>query len=308
MTIRVGIAGLGKMGLVYRNELLKNPSFELAAIYDINPVKTQEIDVLKYTKKVYSLDDFVSSDFQLGIITSVTGTHAQIAVPLLNHKKDVLTEKPLDQTLEQADQMIIAGVRNNHKLMVGYVEHFNPVIGIVSENLYKIGQVKNIYIERKRPKLENTRQVGSNVIHDCLVHDIYNLLGWVNDPLKVISAEECKLGNKHMPYLDYGKGHLLAGSAKILFEVSWVEPDFKRITVIEGDKGHIYIDYLREEVEINTNDKKITIKSQNKTSNIQLILEAVRRTLEENYLFPIDLGRSRSALEIVLEIEKLVKK
>lgn len=307
MSIKVGIAGLGKMGSVYAKEVAGLPGFEVVAVYD--PDKAR-MDISHGTVvKCQSLEEFVQADFDLGIVTSLTGTHHLIAVPLFNTGKYVLSEKPIDENLEQADKIIHAAQSNHKPLMVAFVEYFNPVTEVVTNNLHRVGALQGIEISRKRPELEPTRQVGSNVLLDCLVHDLYNLIEWLPTSIDRISAKSSKKGNTHMPYDDEGSGRLYAGPVIVEFEASWAASKLERLTRLYGESGTILVDYVKLLVAVRDNfGAEEIIHPQQTRSNIQSVLFAVRATMEQGKPFPVDIRRSRYALEVCKKIEESARR
>lgn len=295
MTINVGIAGLGKMGGVYLSEIGKRQDMKVVAVYDPKQIRPE---IVTDARRLSDLGEFVRADFDLGIVTSLTGTHHEVAIPLFDYGKYVLTEKPIDKTVEQADEIISAAARNRKPLMIAFGEYFNPVTGIVTENLPKIGSILRIDIKRNRPELEPWRQVGDSALPDCLVHDIYNFLAWLPDPVQELAAVEEKRANRHMPYNDYGFGYMRSGDAVINFEASWSSPAFERVTTIYGTNGSISVDYKNGFVEIRKEGKIEPERIKVGTSNVQPILDAAIETMTTGKQFPVSVSKSREAVNI----------
>src|SRR5262245_51861845 len=61
-------------------------------------------------------------------IVTPTETHSEIACRFLENGVDVLVEKPIARTLQEADRMIETAEKSGAKLMVGHLERFNPAM------------------------------------------------------------------------------------------------------------------------------------------------------------------------------------
>ena len=87
--MKIGIAGLGKMGINHLNELRKDDEFKVAALYDLH--QNAEFKEPFYT----NLDEFLKANLDIVIIATPTSTHLELAKAILAKVKCVLIEKPL---------------------------------------------------------------------------------------------------------------------------------------------------------------------------------------------------------------------
>ena len=97
--------------------------------------------------------------------------------------KHVFVEKPITNTLEEAEQLLELSKEANVKIQVGHVERFNPA--------FKEGgpMIKNpMFIETHRLAQFNPRGTDVSVVLDLMIHDIDIILSVVNSPVKTISA------------------------------------------------------------------------------------------------------------------------
>lgn len=65
--------------------------------------------------------DFIS-------ICTPTITHAELALEAIKAGKHVLVEKPMTSTVEEAREVINSANKQNVKVMVGFIERFNPAV------------------------------------------------------------------------------------------------------------------------------------------------------------------------------------
>jgi predicted dehydrogenase len=96
---------------------------------------------------------------------------------------DVLIEKPICATLEEADELIGLAKKKNLILQVGFVERFNPAV-MALESV--IGKPVFIEAHRLHPFFERGTDV--DVILDLMIHDIDIILKFVNSQVIAVEA------------------------------------------------------------------------------------------------------------------------
>jgi predicted dehydrogenase len=112
-----------------------------------------------------------------------TSEHHKVARDFLAAGVDVLIEKPICATLEEADELIGLAKKNNLILQVGFVERFNPAI-MALENVIE----KPMFIEAHRLHPFFERGTDVDVILDLMIHDLDIILKFVNSPLTSVEA------------------------------------------------------------------------------------------------------------------------
>ncbi len=112
-----------------------------------------------------------------------TSLHREVATAFLERGVHVLVEKPIADTLENADAMLAAAERSGALLQVGHIERFSGAFGAISSRL-----VRPLYIESYRIAPFNPRISDVNVILDLMIHDIDLVLALVQSPLESVDA------------------------------------------------------------------------------------------------------------------------
>src|SRR5204862_147867 len=112
-----------------------------------------------------------------------TVDHGTIGVDLLNHGIDVLVDKPIASSIEQAKALIDAAARNKRILQVGHVERFNPVVTAARELA-----TKPQFFEIHRLAEFTPRSLASDVFLDLMIHDIDIVLSLVPSPVREVRA------------------------------------------------------------------------------------------------------------------------
>jgi predicted dehydrogenase len=112
-----------------------------------------------------------------------TVDHARIGVDLLEHNIDVLVEKPIASTLDQAKALIDAASACKRVLQVGHVERFNPVVTAAAEVA-----TKPQFFEIHRLAEFTPRSLDIDVVLDLMIHDIDIVLSLVAAPVREVRA------------------------------------------------------------------------------------------------------------------------
>ena len=112
-----------------------------------------------------------------------TSLHYKIAREILEAGIHCLIEKPITETVEEAEKLIEIAKRQKVILQVGHIERFNSVMIGVEEEL-----AEPQFIESTRLAPFNLRATDVSVILDLMIHDIDIILELVNSPISHISA------------------------------------------------------------------------------------------------------------------------
>ena len=96
----------------------------------------------------------------------------------------VLIEKPITETVAQAEELIALAKKHGAKLQVGHLERFNSARLALDEYLGT-----PLFIESQRLAPYNPRGADVNVILDLMIHDIDIIQTIVHSPIKHIEAQ-----------------------------------------------------------------------------------------------------------------------
>lgn len=179
---RVGVIGVGHVGQHHARIYRELPGVELAGIADIDPARLQEV------KRVAEAPVFQDYRELFGHVEAVslavpTHLHAQIARECLDRGVDVLVEKPMAQTLEEAEELTDLAKRRGRILQVGHVERFNGAV----RALHRIVKTPG-FIECHRLSPFPQRGTDVDVILDLMIHDIDIILSLVKSPVSQVNA------------------------------------------------------------------------------------------------------------------------
>lgn len=163
--VRLGIVGAGIMGASHARVARTIPDVQVAVVVDCDRDKGQRLAAHVRASYAASLDE-LPGQVDAAIIAVPTEAHAGIALRLMESGLDVLIEKPIASTVEEAESLIEIAEKHDRILMVGHVERFNPAVLELSR--YVNGLI-HIDIRRVGPF---SPRVSSGVVLDLMIHDI----------------------------------------------------------------------------------------------------------------------------------------
>jgi len=240
--IRVGVVGVGYLGQFHAEKYARMEEAELVGVVDVNPSRAKEIAKRTHTQP-FSHHPELFKRAQAVSIAVPTAFHHAIAKDFFLHGIDVLLEKPISRTLEEADELIGLAASKGLILQVGHLERFNGALGVLE------GLVHNpLLIESHRLGPFSGRGTDVNVVLDLMIHDIDIILNLVNSKLKELQA----VG---IPVVTH---HIDIANARIKFEngctanltASRVSKEKTRRTRIFQPDGTLSIDYLSQKVSL----------------------------------------------------------
>ncbi len=180
--VRVGIIGVGYLGVQHARILSYLEEAELIGVADIDFKKAMQIGN-RHGVQYYENYENMLDEIDAGIVAAPTTEHFSIAMKLLDAGKSVLVEKPITETVKQGDQLVAAAKKSRSILQVGHLERFNPAVEAI-ENL--ISDPK--FIEVQRLGSFSSRSLDIDVVLDLMIHDLEIILSLIKDEVKVIRS------------------------------------------------------------------------------------------------------------------------
>ena len=180
--VRVGIIGVGYLGTQHARILSYLEEAEFKGVADIN-FKTAMGIGNRHRVQYYENFEDMLDEIDAGIVATPTSEHFSISMRLLAEGKSVLVEKPITETVDQAEQLVKAAKKNGLILHVGHLERFNPAVEAL-ENL--ISEPK--FIEVQRLGSFSARSLDIDVVLDLMIHDLDIILALIKDEVNVIKS------------------------------------------------------------------------------------------------------------------------
>jgi predicted dehydrogenase len=180
--VKVGIIGVGYLGTQHARILSYLERAELIGVADIDFKKAMVIGN-RHGVKYYDNYEDMLDEIDAGIVATPTSEHFDISMKLLKEGKSVLVEKPITETVKQAEELVSLAEKNGLILQIGHLERFNPAVEAL-ENL--ISEPK--FIEVQRLGSFSARSLDIDVVLDLMIHDLDIIMALIKDEVKVIRS------------------------------------------------------------------------------------------------------------------------
>ena len=181
-TIRVGVIGIGHLGRFHSLNYAQIPEAELIGLYDVDSEKAAKVSQEANTLVFNDPDDLLGNVDAVSV-TVPTDKHFDVVMRALGKGVHCLVEKPIAQSIGEADKMIQAAAGKSLILQVGQIERFNPAMASI-----RLLDIRPQFIEAHRLAPFNPRGTEVSVILDLMIHDIDAVLHLVKSPIKQIDA------------------------------------------------------------------------------------------------------------------------
>lgn len=180
--LKIGVLGAGHLGKIHIKCIKDIPEYDLVGFYD--PIPENAVAVSE-EHGIPSFDtiDALLKEVDLVDIVTPTLSHFDCAIQALKAGKHVFVEKPVTNTIEEAEELIRLSTEHGLKMQVGHVERFNPAF-IAAQPYLK----QPMFIESHRLAQFNPRGLDVPVVLDLMIHDIDVILKAVGSEVVKISA------------------------------------------------------------------------------------------------------------------------
>ena len=180
--LKVGVLGAGHLGKIHLRLLQQSEKFELVGIYDENQENGANIAAEFGYKQFETIAKLIHAVDVIDIVTP-TLSHYKCARVAIKSGKHVFIEKPISNTVEEAEEIIALANEYKVKGQVGHVERFNPAF-IATKNMIE----NPMFIETHRLAEFNPRGTDVPVVLDLMIHDIDAILSVVKSKVKIVHA------------------------------------------------------------------------------------------------------------------------
>ena len=248
-SLRAGVVGLGMMG---RNHLRvwegAVDGVELVAVADSDPAALARATVGRHVRGYEDAERmFAEEALDLVSIVAPTRLHLPLALAALRAGANVLVEKPIAATREEAVEMIEAAESAGRMLTVGHIERFNPAVRELRRRLAadELGRIFQISATRLGPFPARIRDVG--VVVDLAPHDIDVMRYLVgSEPIRLYGETARRIHTEHE---DLFTGVMKFANGVIgVLDINWLTPTKRRTLTVTGERGMYVVDYIAQDL------------------------------------------------------------
>ena len=180
--LKAGVLGAGHLGKIHLRLLKESEKYELVGFYDPNKENAAKVAEEYGYHAFDSIAALIDAVDMVDIVTP-TLSHYDCAIQAIKSGKHIFIEKPISNTVEEAEQIIALANEYNVKGQVGHVERFNPAFMSVNHQMDS-----PMFIETHRLAEFNPRGTDVPVVLDLMIHDIDIILSVVKSKVKNVSA------------------------------------------------------------------------------------------------------------------------
>jgi predicted dehydrogenase len=180
--LKAGVLGAGHLGKIHLRLLEESEKYELVGFYD--PFTENAEKVAKdfgYTLFT-SIEELIDAVDIVDIVTP-TLSHFDCAKQAIEKGKHIFIEKPITNTLQEAEAIRTLASQQHVRGQVGHVERFNPAFTAVKDMIDT-----PMFIETHRLAEFNPRGTDVPVVLDLMIHDIDIILSVVHSKVKNVHA------------------------------------------------------------------------------------------------------------------------
>ena len=266
--IKAAVVGVGHLGKWHADKYAACADCELVAVVDTDTGAARAV-ADKHGAAVYSdyRDIFPLVDaISLVVPTSL---HYKIGRDFLEAGIHCLIEKPVTESVDEAEILVDIARQRGLVLQVGHIERFNSVMLGIAEHLRQPQ-----FIESTRLAPFTLRATDVSVILDLMIHDIDIILDLVDSPIRRISAsgisvlsDEIDIANARIEFENHCVANVTASrisrkrerKLRIFQKDAYLSADFQeKILAInrkgETDNAEGFKDISHEELHFDDND------------------------------------------------------
>lgn len=180
--INVGVVGVGYLGRHHARIYSELKNANLVGVCDIDAGRARNVAKDAGTVAFGTPEELIGR-VQAVSIVAPTVEHFALAKAFLESGVDVLVEKPITVTVEEADELIDIADSKGRIFQVGHLERFNSAV-------VKMVELTTTpkFIECNRLSPFPDRSTDVDVVLDLMIHDIDIILSLVRSPVKYIHA------------------------------------------------------------------------------------------------------------------------
>ncbi|MET3731347.1 Gfo/Idh/MocA family protein [Moheibacter stercoris] len=180
--LKIGVLGAGHLGKIHLKLANQSEKLDLVGFYDPNQENAEKVEKDFGYKAFATIEELIEAVDVVDIVTP-TLSHYECAKKAIIAGKHIFLEKPIANSVQEAEEIIALAKKHNVKGQVGHVERFNPAFKAVKNIIQN-----PMFIETHRLAEFNPRGTDVPVVLDLMIHDIDAILSVVQSEVKEIHS------------------------------------------------------------------------------------------------------------------------
>ncbi len=240
--VRVGVIGVGALGQHHARVYAGLLGVDLVGVHDADPSRAREV-AERHGGRAFPTVEALLGEVRAVSVAVPTVDHHRLARQALEAGRDVLVEKPMTSTLEEADDLIALADERKAVLQVGHIERFNPATDVLKATVRKPR-----FIEVHRLGSFSPRSLDVDVVLDLMIHDLDIVLCLDGSEAVQIDAVGVPVLT---PKVDIANVRLRFASGLIAnLTASRVSVDKVRKFRVFSPRTYISVDFTRREAQV----------------------------------------------------------
>ena len=318
--LKAGLVGAGHLGKIHLKLLNQSEKYRLVGFHDADAENGKKLGAEFGYKYFARFEELLQEIDMLDIVTP-TIYHYDYAMKAIENNKHFFIEKPVTQTLKQAEEILYKCREFGIKAQVGHVERYNPAFIGSRDYIHD-----PMFIEIHRLAEFNPRGTDVSVVLDLMIHDLDILLSIVKSKVKNIHASGVAVVSKS-PDICNARIEFENGCVANLTTSRISMKAMRKSRFFQKD-AYISVDFLEKKAEVirmkeapeNPTDFDMIIENAEGQKN-QIIfeypniqpnnaildeLESFADAITENKNVEVSLEDGTEALKVALEIVKMI--
>ena len=289
--LKVGLLGVGHLGKIHLKNWLDIKDVQVAGFYDTDAVQAQRISDEFQIPAYASVDELLDAVDAVDIVAP-TNFHFELCEKALKKGKHVFVEKPMCDTMQEAQALVKLVKEANVKFQVGHVERFNPAFLSVQEM-----KIDPMFIEVHRLAQFNPRGTEVSVVLDLMIHDIDLVLKLVKSDVKQVHASGVAVMT-HTPDIANVRIEFHNGCVANLTSSRISMKKMRKLRIFQRD-AYIGIDLLEKKSEVirmNNQDLNAAFQFDVETREGKKSIAVIQPDVQETNAIRLELEQFRDAI------------
>ena len=180
--LKIGVLGAGHLGKIHLKLAKKSDQLDLVGFFDPDKENAKAVEEEFGYHAFSSVEELIEHSDIVDIVTP-TLSHFECAKKAIEAGKHIFLEKPIANSVEEAEEIIKLAKAKGVKGQVGHVERFNPAFQAVKDIIHQ-----PMFIETHRLAEFNSRGTDVPVVLDLMIHDLDIILSLVKSEVKEVFA------------------------------------------------------------------------------------------------------------------------
>lgn len=282
--LRIGVLGAGHLGKIHLRLLNQSDKYELVGFYDPDQENAKQVSAEWGYRSFDSISELIQAVDVVDIVTP-TLSHFECAQEAIVAGKHIFLEKPIANTVAEAEEIIRLADQYQVKGQVGHIERFNPAFKAVKDKINN-----PMFIETHRLAEFNPRGTDVPVVLDVMIHDIDAILSVVKSEIVQINAsgvavisDSPDIANARLQFKNGCVANITASRISL--------KNMRKSRFFQRD-AYISVDYLEKSVEV------VRMKNAPETpGDFDLILQNAEGVRKQIYFETPEIGQNNALLD-----------